>query len=397
MRLISCLLLCGLLVLAVQGQSCIGLNPFLSEIEKKLPGVRMQSLTNSPQFVNNKCGYEWSKHKTCCFYDKLMEYVAEDRKKTNRFVQEIGDNLWKLKREFDHFKQIMVSASKLEGIMKNTKINKLTSLIRFFNSPESADITLWLSNFGGEQVTRAKTKTCIDKIHSVRSGSVCSICSGRSGRWFQGPKALFSKDNCTPFLADCEYLIKFLGDYGERVQKFFKKLHRVDLSALEVNSKAKNPSKETIFQLAEPLAQIMANITDTEAFELAKEYSKATSNSLLTSKLCNSIVTLVHKPFIANINTLSILIVNYLTRWNQMANILGTTNIVTASNWKFKARMLQFGASPQINLEGDVKVLDVHAKVDSSYGSHPGATGIKGNEASFKNHAIPLNLTAFYP
>ena len=43
----------------------------------------LQSLTNSAAAVNNKCGYEWTRYKTCCNYDNLAKYI-EARKDAHR-------------------------------------------------------------------------------------------------------------------------------------------------------------------------------------------------------------------------------------------------------------------------------------------------------------------------
>ena len=391
MRLIGCLLLCSLVVLATQAPSCISLNPFLPEIEKKMRGTVLQS---SPKFAESpkKCGYEWSKHKTCCSYDMLMRYVIQDRSDTEKYAKEIGDNLRSLKEEYNRFKSIMESASKIEGIMKNTNLKGLVSLIKFFNSPESADITFWLSNFGGAELTEAKAKPCIEEIKSIRSGSVCSICSGRSSIWFDGPKAKFSQTYCKPFLNRCKDSISFLRNYGERVKILFQKLLSVDLGALQVNSKDK-----TISEQGEKMIKVITKLSQMQALNLLNDYLINPDNNKASASLCDSIVTLVHDPFITVTLKMCIHTVDYLRTWNKLAMYLGEKHITTSNNWNLKPRVLQGANLSPFGLEGDVKVLNVEAKVDSSYSSVFGAPGTSKNENSIHIRTIPLNLTEAFP
>jgi hypothetical protein len=286
----------------------------------------------------------------------------------------------------------MESASKIEGIMKNTNLQGLVSLIKFFNSPESADITFWLSNFGGIEMTEAKTKPCIEEIKSIRTGSVCSICSGRSSIWFDGPKAKFSQKYCKPFLNLCKDSILFLGEYGERVKSLFQKLQSAELGSLQVNSKDK-----TISEQGEKMAKLITNLNQIKALDLVKDYLNNTGDNKISARLCDSIVTLVHDPFITVTLKMSIHTVDYLSTWNKLAMYLGEKHITTSNNWKQKPRVLQGANLSPFGLEGDVKVLNVEAKVDSSYSSVFGATGTSKNENSIHIRTIPLNLTEAFP
>ena len=58
---------------------------------------------------------------------------------------------------------------------------------------------------------------------------------------------------------------------------------------------------------------------------------------------------------------------------------------------------LEHAASVEQLFKGDVKVMDFHAKIDSSYTSYFGATGTTGNEVSSHVRHMPLNVTTEFP
>ena len=388
MKVISCLLLCTFLVFATRSQPCNALNPFLPHMELKVAGLLRPTPTNSPDAIKNKCEYEWANHKTCCNYGKLMEYVIQDRSNTDKLVLTINSNLDLLRKEYDRFKKIMEATGKIEAIMKNPNLRSLADLVKFFNSHESNDITYWMSSFGNVRIDQVSSKSCILKIKTVRTGSVCSICSGRSSGWFEGAKARFNKDYCESFLTDCKQTLYFLGNYGQRGAAFFQKLHAFNIGGLQFS--AKGPG---ISMAAAKLDEFMGSLAKLKAFGLASDYVNNPTKGV--SRLCNAIVTLVHQPFISIIDRMCDLAAKYLSTWNNIAGSIDQKQLSTASNWVHKPRRLQAFAIP--GFEGDVKVVDVHAKIDSSYTSFYGATGTSRNENSIKLGAIPLNLTAVLP
>jgi hypothetical protein len=390
MRLGSCLVLSALLVFATRAQPCVGLNPFLPRIEAQMRGIMLQSLTNSAAAVNNKCGYEWARYKTCCNYDNLAKYILQDRLRTDQIVVSINNNLNRLKDEYIRFKKIMESASKVEAIMKNPNLRGLVELIKFFNSPDSADITNWMTQFGGVAIDQQNSNACLDNLKKVRSGSVCSVCSGRSAVWFEGHKAKFNSDYCKPFLKYCAPSIKFLGNYGERATIFFGKLHSFDIGGLKVGGKG-----ISIANLARPLDLFMESLKKLHTFRMAIDFTRNPNDLRSNNDLCDSIVTLVNEPFLVILNKMCLLARIYLSGWNDLADTIGKNHHQTISNWSHRSRSLQ--SSELTAFKSDVKVVDVHAKIDSSYSSTFGAIGTNGNENSIKLAALPLNLTAAFP
>ena len=274
--------------------------------------------------------------------------------------------------------------------MKNTKLSGLVSLINFFNSPASEDITNWMSRFGGVVINESNSIPCLEIIKKVRSGSVCSVCSGRSARWFAGEKALFSSEYCQPILGSCSASIKLLGNYNERARFFFTKLHNSNIGGLDVGGEGIKMA--TLIKQLDGLTSSMKNL---DIFSLITEYEMKKNDEQTKNRFCNSIVTLVDDTFIKVSNKIYDLAAQYLTTWNTIAKKIGMNHINTAGNWVHKSRNLQ--SSSSIEFHSDVKVVDVHAKIDSSYTSYFGAIGTNKNENSNGVKALPLNLTAILP
>jgi hypothetical protein len=207
---------------------------------------------------------------------------------------------------------------------------------------------------------------------------------------FDGAKAKLNSDYCKPFLRKCSDVIEFLGNYGQRAGILFEKLEKFYIGRLQVNAKGTN-----IRNLATPLSKFMATLRSMHAFGLAINYSLKKDIIETNVKLCNSIVSIVHSPFLDVINKMCELATAYLSKWNEIAYYIGKNHIRDVNNWIHHPRLLQ--SEDLIPFEGDVKVVNVQAKIDSSYTSYLGANGTTNNENPFRTSAIPLNITAAFP
>ena len=251
----------------------------------------------------------------------------------------------------------------------------------------------------------------------VRSVSLCSICSARSGEFFEDSKALVLPEVCQAVIENCE-------DFFFRIRNFFTAVITMEQAMKDYLAKVMQKEDfESQFAILEQFRTVMMKAKICQAVGEYIDNNK-TSSSPQAATLCGKLLRIYETPFVAisgaflNVvqKKISMLESSIEEHLSKQAFASGTPN--SSQYWTCLRRRLRLLSELRSNfldlpsvpvselpaslipqsLDGDVKmVLPVEAKTDSAYTSFIGAIGTSGNEASTHMKHMPLNLTMHYP
>ena len=394
-KLTGFVLLCALANCAgIRKESCSGLNPFLPTLSRR-GVVLFQSASLGVAAEANKCSYEWKHHGTCCDFPSLTSYAALDRQQVEAKSKKISSGLGNVRDQFREFKKIMETASKIDAIMKNNQLSGLVSLIKFFNSPESNDINLWVARFGNSLLPDDRTADCVDSISIMRTGALCAICSGRSKQWFSGPKALLGLSQCHRILDSCQMNIRFLAQYQERALSLIVKINLAKVDTLDLGV--------TDHILAEKVSTLKGHLARlSEGFDMDKirKYYHNPSDPIATADLCESLVTILRTSFLVSSSDFLELFSRYLKSVNQILLHLGSTHLAKASNWRQPRRVLApLSLSGPFGFPGgDVKaVQDRPFSLPQQSRSHAPVDIVTDSRFTKEAGPMPINCSIRFP
>ena len=329
---------------ALAAQPCSALNPFLPVIGQK--GVQLKaSPSPSPVDGNNKCSFEWSVHGTCCDYTSLVTYAKADSKKTDDGADKVANAILNIQAR-------MVALQKTISILKNQPLfmknrKTLSSLHKFIQNMEpsvSPGIKKYLIDFSGADLDATR---CMNAIKQARSGSLCSICSGRSSKWFSGSKALISNSQCSGILSQCGGMLLYLTNYMVNFRTVLQQMSDAQLDGLTVAGGVLS----TGFLRAE-LRAVVRRIDILKVGTLIIDYVKS-STVANTNALCESFVNLVHTGLVESLGSVFTLAYQFLHKWiltfEKLPNFANT-----ADKWTVNSRSRRVLQGDVVRLDGDV-------------------------------------------
>lgn len=329
---------------ALAAQSCSGLNPFLPVIGQN--GVRLNTNpTPSPADANNKCSSEWSVYGTCCDYASLVKYANADNQKTDNGAMKVANAIMNIQAR-------MVALQSTISILKNQPLfmkssKTLSSLHKFMKKMEpgvSPEIKKYLIDFSGANLDATR---CMNAIKQARSGSLCSICSGRSSKWFSGSKALISNSQCSGILSQCGGMLSYLTNYMVNFRTVLQQMSDAELDVLQVAGGALS----TGFLRAE-LQAVVRRIDLLKVGILIINYVQSATVAN-TNALCESFVNLVHTGLVESLGTIFTDAYQFLHKWiSAFEKLPNFAN--TADKWTVKSRSRRVLQTSGLKIEGDV-------------------------------------------
>jgi len=382
----------------VLSESCAHLNPFLGKLASR--GVQLlEEPTTEQAAVDNKCGFEWEEHGTCCRYQSLVDYAKKDRNNTVNAAFRINDALHKVRFEFMRFKKLMEDFAKNKDFMANSQLASMQSFVKFLSSNQSEKISLWLVNLGGLELKYETLVSCIETVNRIRTGSLCSVCSGRSSEWFLDDKALISEDNCHLMLDTCKERVELLAVYWLHVEELFERLNQAELHSIHVSVE-----DTRIAQLLGSLDHLASEITAAKIGNLTRNYYQNPTDTKATADLCESIVTIIKKPFIENFEQVFKMLQSYFEQLNTFVSHLTTNHLQAANSWKVRSRKLfQAELDFRTFLQGDVKAVPripppSEAGTPVGSGLQHSNQDVNGNERFLHHHQpLPIRVDVPFP
>ena len=259
---------------------CAIKNPFLKKLSTSM------KLYTSPVSDNtdNKCSYEWKIHKTCCSYQNILDYIAQDGKSIKYGKEYISDytlsiatNVQKMlpdlnRLEFDPSSATMAKELKLNLMKTSADLIKLVSSDKFNKSSDQ----------------------CWNRMARIRAESMCSTCSGNSQDYFFQDKALITQEVCSVAIKDC--IIYF--ENNQIVMTY------LDNILTELNRIRERANNNTAIPRIYSALRFMFRVLQGDMSYLIDEYMKvrATKNENRIKKaesiLCYHFLSLNDKPYI---------------------------------------------------------------------------------------------------
>ena len=277
---IKCIILISIMVwytCAVEIQFCKRSNPFLQEITKDVKTNTQVSFSD----VNNKCGYEWKSHGTCCEYSSLVDFVKKDIDSIHAYIQ----STLQTKYTYRELMEKVTNLYKMLPVEESSKPELANIISKLVNAYEKTESLVNKSAF------KDNMNKCWLRMITIRSSSVCSICSGRNRQFFNENKVLVDEETCSSAMTHCvDYfedslsLITYLRD-------FMVQFGRVSFS-ISINN-------HSYLIILRHLSRILEN----DVHLMIDEYFKRTKRGEKQLKeiermLCYSLLRIQKEPFI---------------------------------------------------------------------------------------------------
>ena len=202
-------------------------------------------LSSTPQINHQACGLEWSVFGTCCEYESLVQTVTNDKEAIKSSVMQFQQINNKLHDLFKDFAQVVKDISSQNSTLKDklSAKSRNSSLLHWALS-QNTETSNWISTY------ESQSSACWDKMISVRAGSVCSACSGRSQIFFQDnapkidPAACSAvMDVCEPWFASVQQIarhVEVVKSLVDEISKALTTVKRFDTIELRTANRIKN-------------------------------------------------------------------------------------------------------------------------------------------------------------
>lgn len=324
-------------------KQCQTLNPFLPIIQKD--GV---ALNMYPQLSNqqHRCTGEWSVHGTCCTYDSIVRYALQDKQKMDNYRIRMESHLSLITATFQKIQRLASALSKRNlGLTQEYK-----DFLYFMESSENKVHRDNLLGRGQLHDTPQEFEECISTFQNARSTSLCSICSGRSSRWFEGSKAKMSPGQCGYLIERCSKTFKTAFGIIESLGIFMVKIHSLQIDRIMTAS-----DRNSAVRLQSAIKQLAG----LDIFDIIMRYQHAsTPDQKISSaaEICSSLVTLAHVPFLSGLESMIGSAARYIEHWFGHCSRLAADGLklTSANNWSSR-RLLQNGLK-FLEPSGDVLV-----------------------------------------
>ena len=348
-------------------------NYFLSQLKIQ----HHLNILESPVFGSTKCGLLWKQNGECCGEQELVRLTQEESKRIDTAVEKTKERLIGYARIFRRLMNLSTQISDT-GISAPSRLAFLKVLQKASEDKSFLKILYRINADKYGKFSNSITQ-CWDKMKSVRSSSLCSICSGNGWRFSKDKQLLLTESTCDGIISACQdsfyYILKFI----EGMTTIMNELSEIDNSQI---------SKAGLFKMFENLHKSIAksnvlSLLDQRINKNSKEFGPNLANSL-----CSHLVKVREKTFIEELSEiLALLNSDILEKIEKRFESITSRKLQGASNYDKTV--------PPTNtlFTGDVKIVPA---VDSSYTSYQGALGTTGNE-SHKFHSKPLDTSVAFP
>ena len=206
-------------------------NPFTHSLINK-----NVTFLQEPIFTSRRCGSEWKQHGSCCEETGLITYSIEDRKEITEAVQGLVDSLKVL--QFNLSNILNLSSSFKTSDLNQLNNSEVSTAIGYLKTETSTNLNQYLAGMLKEKNLPTNLTTCWNKIATIRSNSLCSVCSSRSTSFFQGRKILINLWDCNSIMSQCAPAFNRMIEVISRFENFFSKFIS-DLEFRNVDGKYK--------------------------------------------------------------------------------------------------------------------------------------------------------------
>ena len=193
-------------------------NPFSSHLERN----NVSLLTKPIRSLRQSCGNEWKRYGMCCGELDLKEYAKKDEIDILRSARQVSSAFISLRNSFVKIREIGLKINKHE-------IEKLNdgprAIIKFVRGNESLEFNQNFHELLFNRGFRKSLRHCWTTISAARSSALCSVCSGRSEKFFSGSKILLIDSDCNSILKECVpafrtmvLIIEVLGEFFSTFQ-----------------------------------------------------------------------------------------------------------------------------------------------------------------------------------
>ena len=182
------------------GSRCRNKNPFLDQLQKykSLPSVEIYTV---PVINTQYCGAEWSTYGTCCDPEELSEFVELESKLIKDNANSLEFSVDQVKRTLTEITTVLSDLLIKHKKDKNTLQGKPSNESKNTTMLETLHRTLNESSFSD---FKKQSQTCWTHMKNVRSNALCSVCSGRSEKYFYKKKIIVTESICQLTIARCK-------------------------------------------------------------------------------------------------------------------------------------------------------------------------------------------------
>ena len=359
--------------MTAQNSICNTTNPFLALLDQS-----SSSFLSTPVNDSSKCSFEWGTYGTCCDHKVLKAWAENDLHKISKAIQTVVGFVSKY---VEFFKELIQTSIQLDSSGLTFGNPNRQTFVQVIQEKSTNEAIEKISNFDKSN----SLKSCWNHMATIRSNSICSLCSGRWNVFFTktGEKKTFiSQDLCDSVVNHCKSSFKGLVEFIELVDKINKPL-------LKAFSDPSLTAPEAV-KFFRSTSNWVDEIRNKGIVELVDS-----NESTKKEKLCEVTVAMYEKTLIEKVaNQIGDVSIDKLISFNK--DIRAEIKDKTRGS---RLRLLQadlhsnFGITDPLFV-GDVKVV---ANIDSSYTSHLGAIGASANEHSAHFGGMPLNITSRFP
>ena len=186
----------------------------------KVRGVRL--LSSSVPSSSGRCGDEWKQHETCCEEESLLKYAILDKKRIEWAVDRVKVQVSNLKDMIQRVlrKRQLIPSNKLAHLPTGSPIKDIAEFLNpVFLEDLASSLRIISSTFNDNSFSN-----CRERMISIRSSALCSICSGRSEEFLFKKTIIFSSNDCQAVISECATtlhsstrLLKFISDVQANV------------------------------------------------------------------------------------------------------------------------------------------------------------------------------------
>lgn len=172
------------------GILCISQNPLIRMLKNN--SVEVYDVPRETNAAT--CAREWHYHQTCCNPQHIVDYAKQDLQHIKKAIVNMREDveiMFAFEREISEFVQQRTLNGNSYYIDLQKDLNKFKRLFKDLLAFDSAPST-------------DKDKdACFNRIHEIRTNSLCYTCSGRSSHFFLQGLALMSMSECLTTLQKC--------------------------------------------------------------------------------------------------------------------------------------------------------------------------------------------------
>lgn len=233
-----------------------------------------------PSSTSSKCVDEWAEHGTCCEETSLISLLQSRERRDAEDLRVLVEEVREIAKIFS------AVAESGELIFKSTTNSSSAEAFRRLKGHCKQ-----LAEYAARELPRLEesTKACQAKMHQVRSGSVCGVCSGRGDQFLTSGRLSLSLEACQSIVEACAVSWDKLGSF----------VGQVSLLVQEA-SVLRRLEKRFHFHSSFPqIEQAAASLKALGVAELLRVLNSDSEKEEVVSstyvKACNSVVSLFHR------------------------------------------------------------------------------------------------------